>query len=82
MRSPDRKSEREEDGGKGVRSSGGIQAPAPRRGQRSNGVGIIANVEISKEVVRVEMAREDHCSMDDCPPTNYVCHLRLRTPDG
>ena len=44
---------------------------------RSNGVGIIVNVEISKEVVR-----EDHCSMDDDSPTDGMCHLRLRTQTG
>ena len=29
-----------------------------------------------------EMAGDDHCSMDDDPPTDSVCHLHLRTPDG
>ena len=29
-----------------------------------------------------EMAGEDHCRMDDDPPTDGMCHLRLRTPDG
>ena len=28
------------------------------------------------------MAGEDHCSMDDDPPTYGMCHLRLWTPDG
>ena len=28
------------------------------------------------------MAGEDHCRMDDDPPTDGICHLRLRTPDG
>ena len=27
-----------------------------------------------------EMAMENHCSMDDDPPTYGVCHLRLRGP--
>ena len=50
---------------------------------RSNGVGIIVNVEISKEVsTSGEMAGEDHCRMNDDPPTDGMCHLRLRTPDG
>ena len=50
----------------------------------SNGVSIIVNVEISKEVERVhgEMAGEDHCSMYDDPPTDGMCHLRLWTPNG
>ena len=29
-----------------------------------------------------EMAGEDHCRMHDDPPTDGMCHLRLRTPDG
>ena len=99
MRSPDGKSEREDDGGKGVASSGNDENTEDgstmctrieverRQGTkggggykmlhagdgRSNGVGSIVNVEISKEVIRVE----NHCSMDDDP-----CHLRLWTPDG
>ena len=28
------------------------------------------------------MAGEDHCSMDDDPPTDGMCHLRLRTQMG
>ena len=28
------------------------------------------------------MAGEDHCRMDDDPPTDGMCHLRLRTPEG
>ena len=28
------------------------------------------------------MAGEDHCRMDDDPPTDGMCHLRLRTPYG
>ena len=48
---------------------------------RSNGVGIMVNVEISKEVVRVErwQGAEDHYRMDEDPPTDGICHLRLRT---
>ena len=56
---------------------------------RSNEVGIIiiiVNVEISKEVIDPsttgDMAGEDHCSLDDDPPTDGMYHLRLRTPDG
>ena len=49
---------------------------------KSNRVGIIVNVEISKELVQNgEMAGEDHCSLDDDPPRDGMCHLRLRTPD-
>ena len=49
---------------------------------RSNGVGIIVYVEIRKRgSTSVEMAGEDHCRMDDDPPTYVMCHLRLRTPD-
>ena len=49
---------------------------------RSNGIDIIVNVEISKEVVESgEMAGEDHCNKDDDPPTDGMGHLRLRTPD-
>ena len=29
-----------------------------------------------------DMAGEDHCSMNYEPPTDGVCHLRLRTPHG
>ena len=29
-----------------------------------------------------DMAGEDHCSMNDKPPTDGVCHIRLRTPHG
>ena len=29
-----------------------------------------------------EMAGEDHCSMDDDPSTDGMCHLRLRATDG
>ena len=37
---------------------------------RSNCVGIIVNVEIRKiSSTTVEMAGEDHCNMDDDPPT-------------
>ena len=76
MRSPDGKSQRGDDGGKGIVSSGndeeteygstvctGDRARNMADGYkmlhaggdgRSNGVGIIVNVEISKEVVRVE----------------------------
>ena len=28
-----------------------------------------------------EMAGEDHCRMDDDPPTDDMCPLRLRIPD-
>ena len=28
------------------------------------------------------MAGEDHCRMDDDPPIDGMCHLRLWTPDG
>ena len=28
------------------------------------------------------MAGEDNCSMDHDPPTDGMCHLRLRTPEG
>ena len=28
------------------------------------------------------MAGEDHCRMDDDPPTDGMCHLRLRTQTG
>ena len=28
-----------------------------------------------------EMARDDHCRMDDDPPIDGMRHLRLRTPD-
>ena len=27
------------------------------------------------------MTGEDHCSMDDDPPTEGMCYLHLRTPD-
>ena len=46
---------------------------------RSNGVGSIVNVAISKEVDRVE--GNFNCSGDDDQPTDDMCHLRLRTPD-
>ena len=50
---------------------------------RGNGVGIILNVEISKgSGMSGVMGGEDHCRMDDAPPTYGMCHLRLRTPDG
>ena len=32
--------------------------------------------------VSAATAGEDHCSMDDEPPTDGMCHLRIRTPDG
>ena len=73
MRSPDGKSERGDDGGKGVGSSGNdedtgdeVQMSRVRKRAegykilhaggdgRSNGVGTIVTVEISKEVVRLE----------------------------
>ena len=41
----------------------------------SNGVDIIVNVEISKEVVRVEKWHgtwKDHCRTDDDPPTHCI----------
>ena len=103
MRSPDGKSQRGDDGGKGFGSSGNDEETedGSKKGHRartmvegykmlhaggdgrSNGVGIIVDVEISKEVVTSgEMAGDDHCSMDDDPPTDGICHLRLRTPDG
>ena len=28
------------------------------------------------------MAGEDHCRIDDDPPTDGICHLRLLTSDG
>ena len=50
---------------------------------RSNGVGIIVNADISKEVVRVERWQGRIIAlMDDDPPTDGMCHLRLLTPDG
>ena len=81
MRSPDEKSERGDDGWKGIGSSGndeetedglcvqetkwkGDRARNMAEGYkllhaggdgRSNGVGIVVNVEISKEVVRVDI---------------------------
>ena len=40
------------------------------------------NVEISKQTERCgEMARDDHCCMDDDPPIDGMRHLRLRIPD-
>ena len=41
------------------------------------------NVEISKQTRSTsgEMARDDHCRVDDDPPIDGMCHLRLRTPD-
>ena len=49
---------------------------------RSNGVGIIVNVEISREVVRVERWQGRIIAVWMTIRQHGMCHLRLRTPDG
>ena len=50
---------------------------------RSNGVGLIVNVEISKEVVRMERWQGRIIVVWMITREHYgTCHLRLRTTDG
>ena len=49
---------------------------------RSNGIAIIVNVGISKEVVRVERWQGRIIAVWMMICQHMVCHLRLRTPDG
>ena len=52
---------------------------------RNNGLGIIVNVytyqQGTEREERLEETREEHCSMDDDPPTDDLCQLRLPQTD-